>query len=473
MQRIKRLKILALIFVVLCAATLAVTKYEEKKEEIQASDTVIFEVSQDDVEAFAFETTGTSLAFHKEADQWYYDEDSDFPVDNEKIEEILAHFEAFGVHFIIENVEDYSQYGLNQPETTITLTTADDSYEIHLGLYSTMDSQRYIDIGDGNVYLVSEDPNEYLPSDLSSMILDDETPDFDTAAHIHFSGASAEDIISMENSDATYSADDIYFIEKNGEMLPLDTEKVTAYLDTISNLSLSDYVTYNATDEMLENYGLKEPQISVEIDYTFENAGSEDSTDVFTLSVGQNQEEYAAYLKAVEENSEELPNVTKYVRIGNSKIIYLLSDSDYDTLTEASYNDLRHSKIFWADFDTVTQVDITLEGNTHTLTSVSDSTDENERTWYFGDTTLDIFTFKNALSDLVSTSFTDELAEQKEEIHLTFYLDNSSIPQVDIALYRYDGSLCLAYVDGESTAFVERSKVIDLIEAVQEIILND
>lgn len=42
----------------------------------------------------------------------------------------------------------------------------------------------------------------------------------------------------------------------------------------------------------------------------------------------------------------------------------------------------------------------------------------------------------------------------------------------EIELYRYDGNKCLAVVDGEPVSLVNRSYVVDLIEAVNTIILN-
>ena len=42
-------------------------------------------------------------------------------------------FKEFGVAFEIEDVDDYGQYGLDDPECTITLETDDETYEISLG----------------------------------------------------------------------------------------------------------------------------------------------------------------------------------------------------------------------------------------------------------------------------------------------------------------------------------------------------
>ncbi len=55
---------------------------------------------------------------------------------------------------------------------------------------------------------------------------------------------------------------------------------------------------------------------------------------------------------------------------------------------------------------------------------------------------------------------------------ITLYLDNDAFPQTTIKLYRYDGSTCLATVDGKSVALVPRSLTVNLIEAVNAIVLG-
>ena len=47
-----------------------------------------------------------------------------------------------------------------------------------------------------------------------------------------------------------------------------------------------------------------------------------------------------------------------------------------------------------------------------------------------------------------------------------------SLPQVQIQLYRYDGTCCLAVVDGDPVSLVLRSDAVDLMEAVRAIVLN-
>ena len=153
MKRSKRIYILLGVLSVSCMATLGVMRWEEEKEKIENSDEIILELSGDQVTSISWEIESEKLAFHKD-ERWIYDEDEAFPVDEEKISELLKQFQEFGVSFVIEEVEDYGQYGLDDPACTIRLGTGEQSYEILLGSYSSMDSQRYVSIGDGNVYLV-------------------------------------------------------------------------------------------------------------------------------------------------------------------------------------------------------------------------------------------------------------------------------------------------------------------------------
>lgn len=471
MKRSKKLLTLVAVLVVACIATLILTQYEEKQEEIKNSDAVILEISADEVETLAWESAEGKLSFHKSEETWIYDEDEAFPVSEEKIESILSHFESFGVSFIIENVEDYDQYGLEDPECTLQLSTAEETYEVKLGNFSKMDEQRYIDIGDGNVYLVSQDPMDYLDTELSSMILNDEIPYMEKVTKIEFTGNETSTITYVENSTDTYNEEDVYFVEQDGKKLPLDTTKIDTYLDTISYLDLASYVTYNATEEELASYGLDEPELSVTVTYTYTEE-EEEITDTCVLHISRNPEEQKAAEEAEANGDEDIPAVTEYVRIGDSKIVYVLDGTAYDTLMAASYNDLRHEEVFWADFDTVTKMDITLEGETHTITSKIDEDDEEERIWYYQEEEVSVEQLQSKLSALEASRFTTKEAEEKEEISLKIYLENENISEVQIQLYRYDGTYCLAVVDGESVSLVERSEVMDLVEAVQKIVLN-
>ena len=83
----------------------------------------------------------------------------------------------------------------------------------------------------------------------------------------------------------------------------------------------------------------------------------------------------------------------------------------------------------------------------------------------------DIADLQSALENMGAASFTDEEPSQKQEISITVHLDNETHPTVQIDLYRYDGEQCLAVLDGTPTSLVPRDMVVDLVEAVNAIVL--
>ncbi len=467
MKRSKRLIGLLGILGITCVATYGITKYEEEKELIKNSDEIILELDSEKVTALSWEYDEEHLAFHKD-ENWYWDEDETFPVDEEKIMDMLDMFESFGVSFVIEEVEDYAQYGLDDPMCTIRVETETETYKLELGDYSTMDSERYVTLGDGKVYLVQKDPFDTFERTISDMILHDEIPPVSEAEEILFTGAEETRIFYEKNSDKTYGDYDVYFMEQGEESLPLDTPTMNDYLRTIRNLNPKEYVTYNATEEELSTYGMTEPELTISLTYTAEDEETEEeSAESFVLHVSRNPEELEREKKEGSEDTEK--EINAYARIGESPIIYKISDEDYKALTAVSYNDLRHKEVLTASFKNINQIDISLEDADYTITTEGNS---EGRRYFYNEEELEIGTFQSALTVLEAEEFTDEMPTEKKEIDLVIHLDDPNYPEVNVELYRYDGNQCMAVVDGNPVSLVKRSQVVDLIEAVYAVVLE-
>ena len=311
MNRSKKLYVLLGILAVACIATFAVMQMEERKEQIKETGEIILELPSESVHSLSWEYNEETLAFHKD-ETWLYDEDENFPVSEEKINELLEQFQSFGAAFIIEDVEDFGQYGLDDPICTINLSTKEQSYEVKLGDYSKMDSQRYVSIGDGNVYLVKHDPLDEYDAVLSDMIDHDEIPSFDHVIQIQFTGTEAYSIAYQENSVDSYSAADVYFTQRSGKNLPFDTSKIDSYLRSITNLNPVNYVSYNVTDEELQTYGLDAPELTITVDYTTEDG--EETADTFVLYVSPDPEDVNAAEEA--EDGDQEADISAYIRVG-------------------------------------------------------------------------------------------------------------------------------------------------------------
>ncbi len=501
MKRAKRIYILIGILAVVIIATFAVSRYEERVEQINNSKEVILDLNSDDATDINWETEDYSYGFHKDG-SWVYDEDAAFPVNDEKIDSLIDMFTGYEADFVITEVEDYSQYGLDDPVGTLNITTNDGTYTITMGAFSPLDEERYICINGGDVYLVARDPLKSFELEMADLLDHDTVDSISQADKITFEGTQDYSIYYDEDSHNSYCADDVYFV--SGSNAPLDTTNVKDYLADLTGLYMKEFATYNASDEELELFGMNDPVLVVTLDYTDTDEDDNEIAKTVTLTIGQNQEELKASMPDEDEENadsedEEDIEIETYIRVNDSQIIYDLDEDDYRYLTAVSYNDLRHADILPVDFADVTRLDIAIDGTTYTIYSETEETEEEDEDeeaeperfyYYYYDgkeidpeeleedddienyrKEVDIDDLSSYIQNITAESFTDEAPADKEEISLTVYLDNEDFPQVKVDLYRYDGSSCLAVVDNVPVSLVPRQATVDLIEAVYEIVL--
>ena len=504
MHRSKRLLILVGVLAVVCAAAFLATRVQEQQEQVEASGETVLAIDAGNVASLAWTSGEAEYAFHKDG-TWIYDADEAFPVSAEALEELLAPFSSFNAAFVIRDVTDYAQYGLEEPECTIEIGTAEASYTIALGDMSAMDDQRYVSIGDGNVYLAVTDPMDAFAVELSDLIDNDEIPQMDTVTALSLTGAVEESIAYVEAGGPSYSDEDVYFLQSGEESLPLDTDLVEDYLGGIRDLVLTDYATYNATEIELASFGLNDPALTVTVEYeqqaeaAEEGAEPETTAGTLALHIGrvEEAEESAEETEESAEDAQEEAQYAYYLRVGDSPIVYNLSDADGEALFAGSYDDLRHRQVFWGDFDDVAQATILLDNQTYTLTAQTAETDETaetgetadaaaesaeptaaagdedaEITWTCNGEPVDVTGIRDKLAALTAEEFTSEAPADQLEISLTLDLNDADVPQVRIQLYRYDGASCLAVLDGEPTALVAREDVVNLMEAVRTLLLG-
>lgn len=479
MKRAKRLKILAGALVVAAVATFGVLHVQEKQAEIANTDAIILDIDPASVTALSWSVDDGAFSFHKDGD-WTYDDDADFPVDPEQIEVLLSYFDEMGAAFVIKDAEDLGQYGLDDPSCTIDITTDDGETTVLLGDYSSMDSQRYVSIGDGNVYLVASDPLPAYEVELSDLIDNDDIPGFGTVDSIHFEGDSSYDVVHQDYDEAaglsTNSAD-VYYKQDGDDLAPLDTDKVSQYLAALSGLSQDTVVTYKASEEDLATYGLDDSELEATIGYTVseENADGEktETAETFSFALSRDAATKAADAEAgadvSDEEANEADKLKAYLRIGDSPIIYEIGETSYEALMAYSYDDLRHDALYNGEFAEITQFDVTIGGTSASITS--EEADDDGCSFSYDGETVDTSAIQTALEAVTATSFTDAAADGEEELALTLHLDHEAIPTVELAFYRHDGETCLVTVDGTPTAYVARSAVVDLIEAFNTIIL--
>lgn len=431
-----KLMILTGVLLVICIIIAGINLYQGKSEDIKESASQILTIDSDNVTKLSWTNEGINYNFKKDGN-WIYEEDDNFPVNETKINQLLSIFNGLQSTFKIENVEDYDQYGLENPVCTIIVSTKDNTYTIQLGDFSKIDEQRYVSIGDGNVYLVSEDPMDLYNVVLADLIKNDDVSTISSdVTNIDFKGNETYKIVYDEDNDNSYDDLDVYFTNDK----PLDTSKVNLYLNSISSLNLTNYVSYNATEKEIEAYGLNKPDQTIEIRYV------DTDEEKQSLSVSVSKVEDIAY-----------------ARVGESKILYEITSDEYDALMACSYNDLRHTEVVIPSFGDVKKIDFELDGEKYTLT-------QEKETWIFNKEEIDFTDIQAAMEDLNAIEFVSEKTSDKEEISFTLYLENEK--EYTVTIYRKDGNYCVCEINGEITCEVERNAVVTLIEALNTIVLN-
>jgi len=457
MERNKRLWILLAVCAAVFIGAFAVSHVQAHVESIRASGETVLTVSPETVTALSWKTEKGSFSFRRE-EKWIYGGDESFPVSGDAIEERLKPFENLAAAFIIDEPESLADYGLKNPECTVTLQTEEKTWEIRLGATSAIDQQRYFSIGDGKVYLASEDMRDKYGETLSDLIAHDTVPALENVTGIRVSGKEDFTVTRREDGESLREAD-VYYGEKDGVESPMDTALVESFLNDIRYLSLEDYVTYNASDAELTSCGLDSPAITAEITFSPE----EGQTETFTVSVSPDP--------AAKADDEE---AAYYARVGQSGILYKISSSYGLRLTETGFDKLRHQEVFPADFDSITRLDITLDGSDYILTCLTEDgeteTDaDGNRVFRFQGEEADTAALESALNALTAESFVSETPDGKEELRFTATLTSGQ--SVTLTLYRRDGETCLAAIDGSPLALVPRSSAVALIEAIYGIVL--
>lgn len=442
MNRQKKLAVLIGVLVALCAIIAIVSGVQKHIDTISTVDEEIFATSESALTAVSWTKDGSSLSFTKTDDTWHDASDEAFPIDQEKMSDFLAHFESVHASFIIEDVEDFGQYGLDSPSCTITLSSDDGDTVIQLGDYSTMDEKRYLTLGDGTVYLIDDDLAEYVATDRDELMRQDTVPEYDTLDTIVATGESAFTVEHHPDEDLTYTDAYEYYLNDNGSYQALSTDKVEGLLTTLGDLDRTDYVTYTADDSVLANYGLDAPTVTFTVTYT-----ADDEQNTFALAFGQKDDD-------------------RYMRMDDSPIIYKVDSDTYDEkIAGVGYNTLRPDEILALNWDEVESIDFTIDDATYTV-------EKNGDTYKIGDDVVEFDDTADAIDGLKINEFNSETPAKKQEAAFTVHLDNDSYPTLTVTLYQYDGENCLAQLDGTTLGFISRSLVVDLTEAVNAITLG-
>lgn len=258
------------VLVVLSGAYVGVKAYVAKQE---AADTEsaeeenpeIISIASADVKSIKFVIDKKEVTFEKDGDSWVKSDETGFPVDQDKIDTLVSSLNSIKAERTLENVEDASEYELDEPENTITVTTEDGGTTvIQLGMENDSTSQEYIDLNkdSSTVYVVSNSTFSSFEGTLYDFAKSGVFPTVDS---------STVSKISVDGKDSSYVVEkdenNFWNITGNGEIEKADSAKATSLASTLSSVAYASFVNYNCAEDELSQYGLDKPYAEITVDY--------------------------------------------------------------------------------------------------------------------------------------------------------------------------------------------------------------
>ena len=514
---------------VLCAAyegvNFYVTSQEEKETEENDTSVDLVSLEADDITAVSFTADQNEVEFDKKDDSWTEKSDANFPVNQDTVDSAVKGVASLTADQEISDVEDMSQYDLDNPQNTITLTTADGDTSLQIGMESS-NNQYYVkkEDDDKNVYLVSSSSIEPFMGTLYDFA--------ESGTFPSVTSATITDVkVDKENSyELTQDADNLFWNVSDGKTTEkADTTKAGTVTSAIGSLAYDKFVDYNCTDD--SKYGFDDPYAVITVKYTEDeavesdedseestDADTEESTDASDEDSSEDEQETQTVEKTLTIYVGDETGDDRYVKVDDSKEVYTITKdsltdildstmSDFYNLSVSyvSVNDLDSLEVQSADGDHTINVvtetvkaededttddtdsDTTDESSTETSDESSTDTDSSDEsssddeeettttTYKLDGEDLDESTFTTFYNKLINMTAQERLTEEytpEGDPAYTFIFKDKDGKETTVKYYEYDTNFYAALVE-DKVYLVNKMNVKDLDEAYQKMVNPD
>lgn len=445
MKRGKRMLIMLGILAVLVAGALIATTLNpentaEATNPTEAAEKTVFSLNTTAVTDIIWDYS-EKLHFTRTKDHWVYAEDAAFPLDSSYLNTILSTLSQVTASRTLENVQNWEEYGLETPVCSVTVT-AGKEYRLDIGSESAIGSERYLSIGDGNVYLVDAAILDCFAYGLFDLLAEESLPAVTNVTALELeSETHALKISHQAGKQLAYSDAYEWFSHEENGIRPLDAKLAQTLVDQVTGLTLDTCADYHVTEAELVTYGLDTPAVTVTLR----------AEETFTLNVGHTEEGC-------------------YVRLADSSMVYRIDSALCDTLRNTSAADLMPSDVLALSANDVTAMQIHLDGQTYEITrqtADASSTGASQNVYMLGEREVDFAAFFSILTEMESTGIAYQITPQSSEaIRFVLHQNVDAFPQVTLSFHPVDSTTALVTLDGESTVYVAPEAVTGLIETV-------
>ena len=441
---------------VLCAAyegvNFYVTSQEEKETEENDTSVDLVSMEADDITAVSFTADQNEVEFDKKDDSWTEKSDANFPVNQDTVDSAVKGVASLTADQEISDVEDMSQYDLDNPQNTITLTTADGDTSLQIGMESS-NNQYYVkkEDDDKNVYLVSSSSIEPFMGTLYDFA--------ESGTFPSVTSATITDVkVDKENGyELTQDADNLFWNVSDGKTTEkADTTKAGTVTSAIGSLAYDKFVDYNCTDD--SKYGFDDPYAVITVKYTEEEAvesdeDSEESTDADTEesttdeAAADTSEDADASDEDSSEDKQETQTVEKtltiyvgdetgddrYVKVDDSKEVYTITKDSLTDILDSTMSDFYNLTVSYVSSNDLDSLEVQSVDGDHTINIVTETVkaeDEDTTDDTDSDTTDESSTETSDESSTDTDSSDESSSDDEEETTTTTYkLDGEDLDE--------------------------------------------
>ena len=441
---------------VLCAAyegvNFYVTSQEEKETEENDTSVDLVSLEADDITAVSFTADQNKVEFDKKDDSWTEKSDANFPVNQDTVDSAVKGVASLTADQEISDVEDMSQYDLDNPQNTITLTTADGDTSLQIGMESS-NNQYYVkkEDDDKNVYLVSSSSIEPFMGTLYDFA--------ESGTFPSVTSATITDVkVDKENGyELTQDADNLFWNVSDGKTTEkADTTKAGTVTSAVGSLAYDKFVDYNCTDD--SKYGFDDPYAVITVKYTEEEAvesdeDSEESTDADTEesttdeAAADTSEDADASDEDSSEDEQETQTVEKtltiyvgdetgddrYVKVDDSKEVYTITKDSLTDILDSTMSDFYNLTVSYVSSNDLDSLEVQSADGDHTINIVTETVkaeDEDTTDDTDSDTTDESSTETSDESSTDTDSSDESSSDDEEETTTTTYkLDGEDLDE--------------------------------------------
>lgn len=453
-----------------------VSLQEAKEAEEKDTSVDLVSLEADDITAVSFTADQDNVEFDKKDDTWTEKSDADFPVNQDTVDSAVKGVASLTADQEISDVEDLSEYDLDSPQNTITLTTADGDTTLEVGMESS-NNQYYVKKADddNNVYLVSSTSIEPFMGTLYDFA--------ESGTFPSVTSATITDVkVDKENGyEITQDADNLFWNVSDGETTEkADTTKAGTVTSAVGSLAYDKFVDYNCIDD--SKYGFDDPYAVITVKYTEDEAAADTSEDADASDEDSSEDEQETQTveKTLTIYVGDETGDDRYVKVDDSKEVYTITKDSLTDILDSTMSDFYSMTVSYVSANDLDSLEVQSADGDHTINVVTETVkaedeDTTTTTYKLDGEDLDESTFTTFYNKLINMTAQERLTEEytpEGDPAYTFIFKDTDGTETTVKYYEYDTNFYAAVVE-DKVYMVNKMNIKDLDEAYQKVVNPD